>query len=97
MDLFLTRTRYLPKANITYGDLTVSFVQPAGAIFVPSMSVGSEEDNVTCLNLFVAVSVAGRSRTTIAHFVAVVVGFVGGVYKALRPPVGAPEKVRGIA
>lgn len=54
----LIRTRYLPKENITYGNITVSFVQPAGAIFVPSMSVGPEEDNVTCLNLVVAVSAA---------------------------------------
>lgn len=69
MDLFLIRTRYLPKDNITYGSTTVSFVLPAGAIFVPSMSVGPEEDNVTCLNLVVAVSVAWRSRTTLAPFV----------------------------
>lgn len=78
MDLFLIRTRYLPRDNITYGDITVSFVLPAGAIFVPSMSVGSEEDNVTCLNLAVVVSVAWRSRTTIAHFVVVVVVFLAG-------------------
>lgn len=73
MDLFLIRTRYLAKENITYDGFTASFVQPAGAIFVPSMSVGPEEDRVTCLNLVVAVSVAWRSRTTIAHFVRVVV------------------------
>ncbi|XP_003972763.2 platelet glycoprotein 4 [Takifugu rubripes] len=48
------KTRYLPRDNITYGDITVSFVLPAGAIFIPSMSVGLEEDNVTCLNLVVA-------------------------------------------
>lgn len=38
--------------------MTVSFVLPAGAIFEPSMSVGAEEDTVTCLNLLVVVSVA---------------------------------------
>ncbi|TNM91623.1 hypothetical protein fugu_020003 [Takifugu bimaculatus] len=27
------KTRYLPRDNITYGDITVSFVLPAGAIF----------------------------------------------------------------
>lgn len=95
MDLFLIRTRYLPKENITFESLTVSFVQPAGAIFVPSMSVGSEEDNFTCLNLVVAVSVAWRSRTAIAHFV--MVAFFGWVYKVLRPPVRVREKMRGIA
>lgn len=95
MDLFLIRTRYLPKENITYGNSKVSFVQPAGAIFVPSMSVGSEEDNVTCLDLVTAVSVAWQSRTTIAHFVMVV--FFGGVYKVLRPPVGVRDKIQGIA
>lgn len=95
MDLFLIRTRYLGKENITYDSFTASFVQPAGAIFVPSMSVGSEEDRVTCLNLFVAVSVAWPSRTTIAHFVRVVV--FGGVYKVVRPPVRVREKMRGMA
>lgn len=51
-------TRYLPKENISYGgDATVSFTLPLGAIFEPALSVGPEEDNVTCLNLVVAVSV----------------------------------------
>uniref|UniRef100_A0AAQ6IHI7 Platelet glycoprotein 4 n=1 Tax=Anabas testudineus TaxID=64144 RepID=A0AAQ6IHI7_ANATE len=49
------RIRYLPKENITFNpNNTVSFLLPQGAIFEPSMSVGSEEDNVTSLNLAVA-------------------------------------------
>uniref|UniRef100_A0A672ZB95 Platelet glycoprotein 4 n=1 Tax=Sphaeramia orbicularis TaxID=375764 RepID=A0A672ZB95_9TELE len=51
------RTRYLPKENITFNpNNTVSFLLPFGAIFEPSMSVGSEEDKVVSLNLAVAVS-----------------------------------------
>uniref|UniRef100_A0A4W5RZK7 Platelet glycoprotein 4 n=1 Tax=Hucho hucho TaxID=62062 RepID=A0A4W5RZK7_9TELE len=50
------KTRYLPKENITAipENHTISFLLPAGAIFEPSMSVGSEEDSVTSLNLAVA-------------------------------------------
>ncbi|XP_056311529.1 platelet glycoprotein 4 [Danio aesculapii] len=49
------RIRYIPKTNITFNDNnTVSFVLPAGATFEPSMSVGSEEDVFTSLNLAVA-------------------------------------------
>lgn len=50
------RVRYLAKENVTQDpeDHTVSFVQPNGAIFVPSMSVGSENDTFTVLNLAVA-------------------------------------------
>lgn len=50
------RVRYLAKENITQDndDHTVSFVQPNGAIFVPSLSVGTEDDNFTVLNLAVA-------------------------------------------
>uniref|UniRef100_A0A671R3N6 Platelet glycoprotein 4 n=1 Tax=Sinocyclocheilus anshuiensis TaxID=1608454 RepID=A0A671R3N6_9TELE len=49
------RTRFIPKKNITFNDnYTVSFVLPAGAIFEPSMSVGTEEDIFTSLNLAVA-------------------------------------------
>ncbi|KAG7225628.1 hypothetical protein INR49_005034, partial [Caranx melampygus] len=49
------RTRYLPKENITFNpNNTVSFLLPQGAIFEPGMSVGSENDNVTTLNLAVA-------------------------------------------
>ncbi|XP_053169849.1 platelet glycoprotein 4 [Scomber japonicus] len=48
-------TRYLPKENITFSDNhTVSFLLPYGAIFEPSMSVGTEEDHITTLNLAVA-------------------------------------------
>uniref|UniRef100_A0A668A822 Platelet glycoprotein 4 n=1 Tax=Myripristis murdjan TaxID=586833 RepID=A0A668A822_9TELE len=51
------RTRYLPKENITaHSNHTIAFVLPAGAIFEPSLSVGPEEDQVTSLNLAVAVS-----------------------------------------
>lgn len=50
------RVRYLAKENITQNpeDHTVSFVQPNGAIFEPSLSVGTEDDNFTVLNLAVA-------------------------------------------
>ncbi|XP_048013123.1 platelet glycoprotein 4 [Megalobrama amblycephala] len=49
------RTRFLPKTNITFNDnFTVSFVLPAGAIFEPGLSVGTEEDIFTSLNLAVA-------------------------------------------
>ncbi|KAF3705221.1 Platelet glycoprotein 4 Glycoprotein IIIb [Channa argus] len=49
------KIRYLPKENITFNpNHTVSFLLPNGAIFEPSMSVGTEDDNVTSLNLAVA-------------------------------------------
>lgn len=50
------RVRYLAKENITQDpeNYTVSFVQPNGAIFEPSLSVGTEDDNFTVLNLAVA-------------------------------------------
>ncbi|XP_049422844.1 platelet glycoprotein 4 [Epinephelus fuscoguttatus] len=49
------RTRYLAKENITFNpNQTVSYLLPMGAIFEPSMSVGSEEEKVTSLNLAVA-------------------------------------------
>ncbi|KAG9280477.1 platelet glycoprotein 4 [Astyanax mexicanus] len=49
------RTRYLHKENITaLKNHTISFMLPSGAIFEPSMSVGTEEDNVTSINLAVA-------------------------------------------
>lgn len=52
------RTRYLPKESVSFNaNHTVSFLLPMGAIFEPSMSVGTEEDNITSLNLVVAVSV----------------------------------------
>ncbi|XP_035536044.1 platelet glycoprotein 4 [Morone saxatilis] len=48
-------TRYLAKENITFHpNHTASFLLPFGAIFEPSMSVGSEEDKITTLNLAVA-------------------------------------------
>uniref|UniRef100_A0A8C9DMW1 Platelet glycoprotein 4 n=1 Tax=Prolemur simus TaxID=1328070 RepID=A0A8C9DMW1_PROSS len=52
------RVRYLAKENITQDpeDHTVSFVQPKGAIFEPSLSVGTENDTFTVLNLAVAAS-----------------------------------------
>lgn len=50
------RVRYLAKENITHDSEshTVSFVQPNGAIFVPSLSIGTENDTYTVLNLAVA-------------------------------------------
>uniref|UniRef100_A0A4X2L726 Platelet glycoprotein 4 n=1 Tax=Vombatus ursinus TaxID=29139 RepID=A0A4X2L726_VOMUR len=49
------RVRYLAKQNITqHGDNTVSFAQPNGAIFERSLSVGTENDSFTVLNLAVA-------------------------------------------
>ena len=52
------RVRYLAKENITHDteNHLVSFVQPNGAIFEPSLSVGTEDDTMTVLNLAVAVS-----------------------------------------
>ncbi|XP_070848128.1 platelet glycoprotein 4 [Chaetodon trifascialis] len=47
------RVRYLPKDNIEpHPNHTVSYRLPLGAIFEPSRSVGSEDDIVTTLNLF---------------------------------------------
>ncbi|XP_003782854.1 platelet glycoprotein 4-like [Otolemur garnettii] len=50
------RVRYLAKENITQDteNHTISFIQPNGAIFEPSLSVGSENDTFTVLNLAVA-------------------------------------------
>uniref|UniRef100_A0A8C6F5Q9 Platelet glycoprotein 4 n=1 Tax=Monodon monoceros TaxID=40151 RepID=A0A8C6F5Q9_MONMO len=50
------RVRYLAKENITHDSKThtVSFLQPNGAIFEPSLSVGPENDTFTVLNLAVA-------------------------------------------
>lgn len=68
LSLPLTRTRFFPKDNISFTEnFTVSFVLPAGAIFEPLMSVGPEEDVVTCLNLVVAVSVARRIASPIRY------------------------------
>ncbi|KAK7149496.1 hypothetical protein R3I94_008972 [Phoxinus phoxinus] len=49
------RTRFIPKRNIHFNDnFTVSFVLPMGAIFQPGMSVGTEDDIFTSINLAVA-------------------------------------------
>ncbi|XP_030197998.1 platelet glycoprotein 4 [Gadus morhua] len=48
------KVRYLAKSNITAHNDAVSFLLPNGAIFEPDMSVGSEDDLVTTLNLAVA-------------------------------------------
>ncbi|KAM6895747.1 platelet glycoprotein 4 [Xenentodon cancila] len=49
------RTRYLPKMNVTFNpNQTAAFLLPQGAIFEPSMSVGTEEDRIISLNLAVA-------------------------------------------
>ncbi|XP_066580565.1 platelet glycoprotein 4 [Amia ocellicauda] len=49
------RTRYLPKANITENNNnTISFLLPNGAIFEPSLSIGSEDDKIMSLNLGLA-------------------------------------------
>lgn len=49
------RVRYLPKINITVNlNNTISFLQPYCAYFEPGLSVGTEEDNITFLNLAVA-------------------------------------------
>ncbi|KAJ8245326.1 hypothetical protein GJAV_G00269590 [Gymnothorax javanicus] len=49
------RTRYLPKEKITaYSNHTISFLLPSGAIFEPTMSVGTEEDVISTLDLAVA-------------------------------------------
>ncbi|XP_049639322.1 platelet glycoprotein 4-like [Suncus etruscus] len=49
------RVRYLAKENITHDheNNTVSFIEPNGAIFVPSLSAGTENDTVTVLNMAV--------------------------------------------
>ncbi|XP_010185568.1 PREDICTED: platelet glycoprotein 4 isoform X2 [Mesitornis unicolor] len=48
------RVRYLPKENITeHSDGTISYMLPNIARFEPDMSVGPENDTVTCLNLAV--------------------------------------------
>ncbi|XP_076578400.1 platelet glycoprotein 4 [Chaetodon auriga] len=47
------RVRYLPKDNIVpHPDHTITYQLPLGAIFEPSLSKGSEDDNITTLNLF---------------------------------------------
>ncbi|NXW58885.1 CD36 protein, partial [Eurystomus gularis] len=49
------RVRYLPKENITENsDGTISYMLPNVARFEPDMSIGTENDTFTCLNLAVA-------------------------------------------
>lgn len=51
------RTRYLPKANITFNNNhTVFYDLPLGAIFDRNMSTGPEEDEFMTINLITAVS-----------------------------------------
>lgn len=53
----ISRVRYLPKENITENsDGTISYMLPNVARFEPDMSVGTENDTITCLNLAVVVS-----------------------------------------
>uniref|UniRef100_A0A8D0GSG0 Platelet glycoprotein 4 n=1 Tax=Sphenodon punctatus TaxID=8508 RepID=A0A8D0GSG0_SPHPU len=53
------RMRYLPKENITqHSDYTVSYFLPNIARFEPDMSVGSENDTFTCINLAVVAAPA---------------------------------------
>ncbi|KAM5302813.1 platelet glycoprotein 4 isoform 1-T8 [Glossophaga mutica] len=56
MGPYTYRVRYLAKENVTHNSQnnTVSFVQPNGAIFEPTLSFGSENDTYTVLNLAVA-------------------------------------------
>ncbi|NXU13155.1 CD36 protein, partial [Pardalotus punctatus] len=49
------RVRYLPKENIVEGENgTISYMLPNVAAFEADMSVGTEDDNMTVLNLAVA-------------------------------------------
>lgn len=53
----ISRVRYLAKENITENsDGTISYMLPNAARFEPDMSVGTENDTITCLNLAVVVS-----------------------------------------
>uniref|UniRef100_A0A8C3T5Q7 Platelet glycoprotein 4 n=2 Tax=Chelydra serpentina TaxID=8475 RepID=A0A8C3T5Q7_CHESE len=53
------RMRYLPKENIIqHPDYTVSYMLPNVARFEPDMSVGSENDTFTCINLAVVAASA---------------------------------------
>lgn len=54
---WISRVRYLPKENVTEGENgTISYMLPNAAKFEPDMSVGTENDTMTVLNLAVAVS-----------------------------------------
>ncbi|OXB76634.1 UNVERIFIED_CONTAM: hypothetical protein H355_010498 [Colinus virginianus] len=53
------RVRYLPKENITENSNgTISYMLPNVARFEPDMSVGTENDTITCLNLAVVAAPA---------------------------------------
>ncbi|XP_054255931.1 platelet glycoprotein 4 [Indicator indicator] len=58
--------RYLPKENITENsDGTISYMLPNAARFIPDMSVGTENDTFTCLNLAVVAAPALYTNTFI--------------------------------
>ncbi|KFQ25875.1 PREDICTED: platelet glycoprotein 4 [Merops nubicus] len=60
------RVRYLPKENITeHSDGTISYMLPNVALFEPDMSVGTENDTITCLNLAVVAAPALYTNTFI--------------------------------
>ncbi|XP_009461188.1 PREDICTED: platelet glycoprotein 4 isoform X2 [Nipponia nippon] len=60
------RVRYLPKENITENsDGTISYMLPNIAHFEPDMSVGTENDTITCLNLAVVAAPALYTNTFI--------------------------------
>ncbi|GAB0175664.1 platelet glycoprotein 4 [Grus japonensis] len=60
------RVRYLPKENVTENsDGTISYMLPNVARFEPDMSVGTENDTITCLNLAVVAAPALYTNTFI--------------------------------
>ncbi|KFP35733.1 Platelet glycoprotein 4, partial [Chlamydotis macqueenii] len=60
------RVRYLPKENITENsDGTISYMLPNVARFEPDMSVGTENDTITCVNLAVVAAPALYTNTFI--------------------------------
>ncbi|NXO57113.1 CD36 protein, partial [Aramus guarauna] len=60
------RVRYLPKENITENsDGTISYMLPNVARFEPDMSVGTENDTITCLNLAVVAAPSLYTNTFI--------------------------------
>ncbi|XP_006026688.1 platelet glycoprotein 4 [Alligator sinensis] len=60
------RVRYFPKINITQNpDHTVSYMLPNTARFEPTMSAGTENDTVTCINLAVVAAPALYTNTFI--------------------------------
>ncbi|NXK04094.1 CD36 protein, partial [Herpetotheres cachinnans] len=60
------RVRYLPKENVTENsDGTISYMLPNIARFEPDMSVGTENDTITCLNLAVVAAPSLYTNTFI--------------------------------